>query len=317
MPALRPSAKPPAADGQFAIAIHGGVGNLPDRLSPVEKRQMQDALAGALAVGLALLADGAAALDAVEQTVRVLEDEPAFNAGRGAVFNSQGRHELDAAVMDGGSLRGGAVAGVRSVKNPISLARLVLSETPHVLLAGEGVEQFAEEMAAHPQIQRVSNEYFSTEKRYQEWLRHIERVQAGAEPETYRGTVGCVVRDGQGNLAAGTSTGGMTHKRWGRVGDTPILGAGTYADNATCAVSCTGTGEHFICANAAFRISALMAYQSLTLEDATRQVLSNVLPKGAGGLVAVDRSGQTFMHTSTNSMSCARADSGGFSEVRL
>lgn len=312
------SAAAPAANRlEFAIAIHGGIGIDPVRLSEQQTREHHAALRRAIELGRDLLARGAPALDAAEQTVRLLEDEPVFNAGKGSVFNSEGRHELDAAIMDGSTGKGGAVAGVTTVRNPISLARLVMTETPHVLLIGAGAEKFADEMHTHPQIERVSNDYFSTGPARQEWLEALEREKRQQAALEHRGTVGCVALDQQGNLVAATSTGGMTNKRFGRVGDTPILGAGTYASNATCAVSCTGTGEYFIRNSIAFQVSALMAYRDLSLDEAVRYVIDTVLPNDTGGLIAVDCHGNISMRMNTAGMSRAMADSTGKLETRL
>ncbi|HTN73950.1 MAG TPA: isoaspartyl peptidase/L-asparaginase, partial [Pirellulaceae bacterium] len=246
---------------EYAIAIHGGAGVEPDKLTAEQKAAHEVALKKALETGRKILAEGGTALDAVEKTIRVLEDEPLYNAGRGAVFNSAGGHELDASIMDGQTTKAGAVAGITTVKNPISLARLVMTETRHVLLQGDGAEKFADEMKAKPQIERVPNSYFSTPARKQEWLDKVEEEKRKAAKEPYRGTVGCVALDKHGHLAAGTSTGGLTNKKWGRVGDSPIIGAGTYANDATCAVSCTGTGEYFIRNSIAFHVHALMLYK--------------------------------------------------------
>lgn len=312
-----PAAAPAANRLEFAIAIHGGIGIDPAQLSEEQARQHHAALRRAIELGRDQLARGASALDAAEQTVRLLEDEALFNAGKGSVFNSEGRHELDAAIMDGATGNGGAVAGVTTVRNPISLARLVMTETPHVLLIGDGAERFADEMHAHLQVERVSNEFFSTEPSRQEWLEALEREKRRQTALEHRGTVGCVALDNQGNLAAATSTGGMTNKKFGRVGDTPILGAGTYASNATCAVSCTGTGEYFIRNSIAFQVSALMAYRNLSLDKAVRHVIDSVLPDDTGGLIAVDRQGNIFMHMNTAGMSRAMADSTGKLETKL
>jgi beta-aspartyl-peptidase (threonine type) len=302
---------------EFAIAIHGGAGIEPDKLTNAEKQQYHDALAGALKIGSKILADRGTALDAVEQTVRVMEDDPLFNAGRGAVFNSAGQHELDASIMDGSNRQGGGVAGIMTIKNPISLARLVMTETPHVLLIGAGAESFADEMRGKAQIERVPNSYFSTEERRKQWLEAVEKDKKSRAAQATKGTVGCVALDKHGNLAAGTSTGGLTNKKWGRAGDSPILGAGTYADNATCAVSCTGTGEYFIRNSIAFHVSALMAYKDLSLDDAVRFVIDKVLEPDTGGLIAVDRAGRISMQFNTAGMSRAATDSSGRVEIKL
>lgn len=302
---------------EFAIAIHGGAGIEPDRIPAEERRQVEESLGKALEVGRKLLAGGGTSLDAVEQTIRALEDDPLFNAGRGAVFNSAGMHELDASIMDGATHKGGGVAGLMTVKNPISLARLVMTETRHVLLIGAGAERFADEMRDRPQIERVPNSYFSTEAKRQEWLKAVEKEKQKRAVQAHKGTVGCVALDKLGNLAAGTSTGGLTNKKWGRVGDSPILTAGTYADNATCAVSCTGTGEYFIRSSIAFHISALMAYKGMSLEEAVGYAINKVLEADTGGLIAVDHDGNISMQFNTAGMARAAADSSGRHEVKL
>ncbi len=324
---------------EFAIVLHGGAGDEPEKLTAEEKEDHRQALRRALEVGRKILADGGTSLDAVEQTIRTLEDDPRFNAGHGAVFNSEGRHELDASIMDGKTGGAGAVGGVTTVKNPISLARLVMTQTRHVLLAGPGAEKFADEMKDNPLIERVPNTYFDTEAARKEWLE--ERAKAAAEAGAAgqpkgasgnpplpakplppargpdKGTVGCVALDKHGNLAAGTSTGGLTNKKWGRLGDSPIIGAGTYANNATCAISCTGIGEYFIKCSAAFHVSALMQYQGLSLDEAVRQVIEKVLPNDTGGIIAVDRAGHISMRLNTPGMFRAAADSTGKTIVEL
>jgi beta-aspartyl-peptidase (threonine type) len=313
---------PPAAAAdkiEFAIALHGGAGLEPDKLTTARQQEYRESLAKALEVGRKILAGGGTAIDAVEETIRTLEDDPLYNAGRGAVFNSEGGHELDASIMDGRTGEAGAVASVTTVKNPISLARLVMSETPHVLLVGQGAEKFADEMRGRPRIERVPNSYFGTPERKSEWLRAVEKEQhreATGEPP-HKGTVGCAALDKQGNLAAGTSTGGLTNKKWGRVGDSPIIGAGTYASNATCAVSCTGTGELFIKHSVAFHVSALMAYKGMPLAEATREIMEKVLPADAGGLIAIDTQGHIAMPFNTKGMSRAATDSTGRVEIGL
>jgi L-asparaginase / beta-aspartyl-peptidase len=315
--ALAVTAGRPMSASEFAIAIHGGAGIEPEKLTRAETQRYRDALARALEIGSKLLESGCTSLDAVEQTVRALEDDPLFNAGRGAVFNSAGEHELDASIMDGSTRQGGGVAGLMTVKNPISLARLVMTETPHVLLIGKGAERFADEMRDKPQIERVPNSYFSTEARRKQWLEAIETEKAKRAAQAHKGTVGCVALDRHGNLAAGTSTGGLTNKRWGRAGDSPILGAGTYADNATCAVSCTGTGEHFIRNSVAFHVSALMAYKNLPLDEAVRFVIEKVLEPDTGGLIAVDHTGQISMRFNTAGMARAARHRNGDVEIEL
>lgn len=319
-----PRAKPSAADGvQWAIAIHGGAGTL-DRSAPAARQQeYRDALQAALRLGSERLARGDAALDVCEAIVVQFENDPHFNAGKGAVFNEKGEHELDAAIMDGSTLRCGSVAGVRTVKSPIQLARLVMEKTRHVLLMGDGAEQFATLMG----VERVPNTYFDTEARRKvldEVLRERaeqEKAQKGAflavqQPKWTYGTVGCVVRDQHGHLAAATSTGGLTGKRWGRVGDSPIVGAGNYAD-AFAAVSCSGTGEEFIRNTVARSISARMEYGGQSLEQAADAVVFHTLKKDDGGLIAVDRDGNLTAKYNSEGMYRALADSKGRFEVRI
>jgi beta-aspartyl-peptidase (threonine type) len=296
--------------GRFALAIHGGTIGGSRPIEDRERTAAQETLSRALEIGRAILEKDGASLDAVEQVIRFLEDDPVFNAGKGAVFNAAGAHELDASIMEGKTKRCGAVASVRTVKNPISLARLVMTQTRHVLLAGDGAEQFATEM----KVDRVENRSFSTPARREEW----ERVRArAADKQRTQGTVGCVALDKHGNLAAGTSTGGLTNKMFGRIGDSPIIGAGTYADNATCAVSCTGTGEEFIRIAVAYDISAQMAYQQKSLAAAVESVIHEKLARGIGGLIAVDHDGNIAMKFNTPGMARAATDSSGKKEVEF
>ena len=271
----------------------------------------------ALVLGKDMLAGGASALDVCEAVVKSLEDNPLFNAGLGSVFNEQGEHELDASIMDGSTMRCGAVAGVRTVKHPISLARKVMTDTRHVLLTGDGAEKFADVAS----VERVKNDYFDTEHRKQALEQLLrERQRTGSlVPEDRRfdyGTVGCVVRDRDGRLAAATSTGGMTAKKWGRVGDTPILGAGNYADGYA-AISCTGTGEEFIRHAVARSVTARMAYGGQTLKQAAAAVIHEVLQKDDGGLIAVDRDGLIATPFNSTGMYRGMADSRGRFEVAI
>ena len=306
-----------AVSPKFAIAIHGGAGLEPNKLSVNDRRLQEEALRKALKVGSDMLSRGANALDAVEQTIRALEDEPLYNAGRGAVFNNLGKHELDAAIADGRTHKAGAVAGVRTVKNPISLARLVMTQTNHVLLMGDGAEKFADEMKEQAAIERVANEYFSTEHRRREWMEAVEREQNQPQLQKSdrgtggKGTVGCVALDQHGNLAAGTSTGGLTNKKWGRVGAVPIIGAGTFADSATCAISGTGIGEHFMLHSVAFQIHALMKFRSLSLAAAVEEVVDHVLDTDTAGIIAVDSQGNIVLRCNTPGMARASTDSSG------
>ncbi len=279
------------------IAIHGGAGAIARAELPAGREcEIRAALEAALEAGWKVLDDDGASLDAVEQAVRVLEDCPLFNAGCGAVFNTEGEIELDACIMAGNSLRAGAVAGVRSVRNPVSLARAVMEHTPHVLLAGAGAEAFARSLGLEP----VPPTYFQTIER----RLALERVRAGAAAgdKDRHGTVGAVALDWAGNLAAATSTGGMTNKRQGRIGDSPIVGAGTYADQRV-AVSCTGDGEVFLRCNAAFRVSALMELAGTTATQAARRTLALVKRLGgSGGLIAIDKSGAVTMPFNSEGM---------------
>jgi len=303
----------------FAIAIHGGAGLEPNKLSAADRLEHEAALRRALLAGTEILASGGQALDAVEAAIRVLEDEPLYNAGKGAVFNSVGTHELDAAIVDGKQRQAGGVAGVTTVKNPISLARLVMTQTPHVLLMGAGAESFADEMKSHPQIERVRNDYFSTPHRKTEWLEAQARESAKrpAAPPDGKSTVGCVALDKLGNLAAGTSTGGLTNKKWGRVGSVPIVGAGTFADNETLAVSGTGIGEQFLRNSVGFHLHALIKYRQLSLDQAVDDMLERILPTDTAGIIAIDRSGHVNMRCNTPGMARAATDSSGRVTIQL
>lgn len=301
---------------RFAIALHGGAGQSPKEDT---KGELIASLGKALDIGVDVLKQGGTSLDAVEQVIRYLEDDPLFNAGRGAVFNAAGQHELDSSIMDGKTLGCGGVAAVRTVRHPISLARLVMEKTEHVLLTTDGAEKFADEMGS--KIERVENSWFSTEKRKQE----LEKAQKAAKnkqanintTDLYHSTVGCVALDSHGNLAAGTSTGGRTNKKYGRVGDSPIIGAGTYANNATCAVSGTGLGEQFIRHSVGFNISARMSYLKQPLKEAVHEVLFKTLNPDDGGLIAIGSDGTIVMDYSTGGMARAAADSSGFREVKI
>lgn len=298
----------------YAIAIHGGAGSAPSRFSKEANASRAASMKKALEIGVALLEKGGSSLDAVEAVVNFLEDDPQFNAGRGAVFNAAGGHELDASIMDGKTLACGAVGGVTTVKNPVSLARRVMTETRHVLLAGPGADQFAKEQG----VQRVDQAYFDTEAARKDW--DEARARQGSQSRVdsaniIKGTVGCVALDQHGNLAAATSTGGLSNKKFGRVGDSPIVGAGTYADNATCAVSCTGVGEEFIRRAIAYDISAQMRYAERAVDQAVKEILDNRLEKGMGGIIAVDKDGQITMQFNTGGMPRAAADSRGRFDV--
>ena len=313
---------------KVALAIHGGAGTiLRSQMTPDLEREYRGGLETALKIGWEVLNSGGSSLDAVETTVASLEDFPLFNAGRGAVFTHEGKQEMDAAIMDGFNLKAGAVAFVRNIKNPVKLARLVMERTEHVLLAGEGANQFAEQIGIHTE----PDEYFFTEHRWLQLqeamaegrvqLDHTEKVQSpkskvqrekdsdsghwtldiglGTKPI---GTVGAVACDTNGHLAAATSTGGMTNKKFGRVGDTPIIGSGNYADDI-CAVSCTGHGEYFMLGVTAYDVAARMKYKGLSLEDAARETIDHLTKiNGEGGLIAVDSQGNVTLPFNSEGM---------------
>ena len=303
---------------RFKLVVHGGAGTiLKSRMTPEREAAYRAALTEALQSGHAVLKNGGSSLDAIEATIKVLEDSPLFNAGKGAVFTSEGTNELDASVMDGATLKAGAVAGVKRIKNPISLARLVMEKSPHVMMVGEGAEIFARQNG----IEWIDPKYFYTEERYKQLeeakRKEKQQTEPASKPDPGKpdsakpdrktgsettddkkfGTVGAVALDRNGNLAAGTSTGGMTNKKFGRVGDAPIIGAGTYANNRTCAVSATGHGEYFIRSVVAHDISALMEYRGLSLKEAADLVVMNKLVKlgGEGGIIAIDKDGNIAM----------------------
>jgi len=299
-----------------AIAIHGGAGAAPRAsLSAEREARYRAGLAAALDAGYAILEQGGTSLDAVTLAVRMLEDDPMFNAGHGAALTREGAAELDAAIMDGRNMRAGAVASVRHVKNPVQLARHVMEKSRHVLLVGPGAEEFALEEG----LALVPNTYFRTTERIEQ-LAFEQRGEHVSDivPPT-RGTVGAVARDAAGNLAAATSTGGMTNKRPGRVGDSPIIGAGTYAKNGVCAVSATGHGEYFIRAVAAHHVCAAVEYRNLALEEAVRELLHEILRKlgGDGGLIAVDQAGRLVMDFSTEGMFRGARDSNGRRDIAI
>jgi beta-aspartyl-peptidase (threonine type) len=288
----------------IALVIHGGAGIMSRKdVAPADEAEIRADLNRALDAGYAVLNSGGAALDAVQAAIVVLEDSPHFNAGKGAVFNAEGGHELDASIMDGHTGRAGAVAGVTTIKNPIKLAHAVMDNSPHVMLAGQGAEHFAD---TQPQIERVDPKYFDTEKRWQQ-LQDAKAKEAAAAtytvPGTYFGTVGAVALDRDGHIAAGTSTGGMTNKRWSRIGDSPIIGAGTYATDA-CGVSGTGWGEFYIRTVAAHDICARVAYRGDSLAVAAEEVINKIVPAmgGDGGAIALDKDGNIAMPFNTTGM---------------
>ena len=284
------------------MAIHGGAGTIRrEDLSPEKERAYLSALEGALDAGYRILQNNGTALDAVEAAVVSLEDCPLFNAGKGSVFTGDGKHEMDAAVMDGGRMTAGAVANVSGVRNPVSLARKVMDKSEHVLLAGSGAEEFAKAM----NLPFENEDYFYNAYRYEQWQQvKGETTTLLDHSEKKFGTVGAVALDQSGNLAAATSTGGMTNKRYGRIGDTPLIGCGTYADNNTCAVSCTGHGEFFIRSVVAYDVACLMKYRGLNLQEACRIVVQETLKKsgGEGGLIAVDVAGNLVFEFNSEGM---------------
>ncbi len=290
---------------QFGIAIHGGAGTIyRSLLSKEAEENYHLALRKALHTGYSILDAGGSSLNAVEAAVVVLEDCPLFNAGKGSVFTNLGKHEMDASIMDGRLVNGGAVSLVNKIKNPVRLARMVMDHSPHVFLAGEGAELFAKEEG----IEFIDPEYFFTEERYQQFIAAKSADEILLDHTVTNnnkfGTVGAVALDRSGNLASATSTGGMTNKKWGRIGDTPILGAGTYANNQTCAVSCTGSGEYFIRSVVAFQVHSLMLYAGLNLIDSCYKLIHEILPAidGDGGLIAIDREGNICMDFNTEGM---------------
>lgn len=294
---------------KYALVIHGGAGNItPDNISEEKEDAYFLALNKALLIGDSILKNNGTAMDAVEYVIRYMEDCPLYNAGKGAVFTSEGTIELDASVMDEKTLNAGAVAGVKKVKNPISAARLVMEKTPHVFLIGSGADKFA----ADEGLDIVDSSYFYTEERWKQY-------KGKSSPENKKGTVGAVALDVNGNLAAGTSTGGMSNKKYGRVGDSPVIGAGTYANNLTCAVSCTGHGEYFIRNVVAYDVSAIMQYAKLSLQEAAETIILDKLKKqGAeGGLIGIDNKGNYVMIFNTAGMFRGYINSEGHKEVML
>ena len=300
-----------------ALAIHGGAGTiLRQSMTPDKEQRYRQALNDALDAGQAVLQYNGSALDAVEQAVRVLEDCPLFNAGKGSVFTHDGRHEMDAAVMDGRNRAAGAVTCVTGVRNPVTLARAVMEQSGHVLLAGDGANAFARSL----KLPFEPGDYFFDAYRHEQWQQALKEgaVQLDHSDKKF-GTVGAVALDAAGNLAAATSTGGLTNKQFGRVGDTPLIGCGTWADNATCAVSCTGHGEYFIRAVAAYDIACLMQYRGLGLAEACRIVVHEKLGPagGEGGLIAVDAAGSLVMDFNSEGMYRGSMVSGGEKKVEI
>jgi beta-aspartyl-peptidase (threonine type) len=295
-------------NGKYVLVIHGGAGGVDAAMPDSIKSIYYSSLEEALKIGEKILKENGTSLDAVEQVIRYLEDNPYFNAGKGAVLTSAGEAELDASIMNGEDLSCGAVSNVKTVKNPISLARKVMEKTRHVMLTSEGAEKFAAEI----NLEIVEKDYFITPRVKNNYEKGIKQLI-----EEKKGTVGVVALDKKGNLAAGTSTGGMMLKMPGRVGDSPIIGAGTYADNRTCAVSCTGRGEQYIKHAVAFNVSALMLYKNLPLAEAVNEIFTERLNPDDGGLIAVDKDGNYVMHYNTQSMFRGVVTSGGVFETKI
>jgi beta-aspartyl-peptidase (threonine type) len=308
---------------KFVLAIHGGAGTIDrSKLTPALEREYRLALEQSLQAGYDILKKGGSSLDAVEASVRVLEDDPHFNAGKGAVFTSAGTNELDAAIMDGKTLRAGAVASLKHIKNPISLARLVMEKSPHVMMDCAGAETFAKQMG----VELVDQKYFYTEERWQALQKMKAAEKAGSSAgkkfiisdQERHGTVGAVALDRSGDIAAATSTGGTTNKKAGRIGDSPVIGAGTYANNATCAVSATGDGEFFIRAVVGHNVAALMEYRGMRLGDAAQKALDKVKQLGGeGGLIAIDRQGNIAQPFNTSGMYRGSVDEKGTFAVAI
>ncbi|PYJ90168.1 MAG: beta-aspartyl-peptidase [Verrucomicrobia bacterium] len=306
---VRPVDQRKMQNEKFGLVIHGGAGTIDrSKMTPEKEREYRAGLEHALMAGHEILKSGGSSLDATEAAVRVLEDDPHFNAGKGSVFTSAGTNEMDAAIMDGKTLAAGAVAALKHVRNPISLARLVMEKSGHVMMDGEGAEAFAKENG----MELVDQKYFFTQERWDalQKIKAAEKHRTGGAGKAFfitdqdrHGTVGAVALDKNGNLAAATSTGGTTNKRPGRVGDSPVIGAGTYANNATCAVSATGDGEYFIRATVGHDVSALMEYRRMSLKEAAQAVLDKVAKLGGtGGLIAIDRQGNVALPFNTTGM---------------
>lgn len=315
---------------KISLAIHGGAGTiLRSEMTAKMEKEYRSGLENALRSGWQILQSGGNALDAVEASVIELENNPLFNAGKGSVFTHEGKNELDAAIMDGKNLKAGAAAFVRHVKNPITLARLIMEKSEHILLAGAGAGEFAREM----KVDMADDDYFFTDFRYRQLLVAREQgrvkldhsagettfiLESELAEEKQLGTVGAVACDAEGNLAAATSTGGMTNKKFGRVGDTPIIGAGTYADNATAAVSCTGHGEYFMLCSAAYDVAARMKYQNLSLREAASKTVEYLRRIGGeGGLIAVDGQGNVALPFNSDGMYRGFVGSGGKITVQI
>lgn len=321
---IKPSVE---AAEKFCIVIHGGAGTiLKENMTDSLEAAYNQVLDLAVSKGYEILKNGGNSLDAVTQTIMILEDSPLFNAGKGAVFTNEGKNELDASIMDGKSKAAGAVASVTRVKNPITLARAIMEVSEHVMMVGPGAEKFAEQNG----VELVDPNYFYTAKRWEGLQKAKDREKIELDhaaalhydvtiKDQKFGTVGCVALDKKGNIAAGTSTGGMTNKRYGRVGDAPIIGAGTYADNATCGVSATGWGEFFIRNVVAYDIAAQMQYKKVSLADAAKETIQKKVPEmgGDGGIIAIDIDGNIIMEFNTAGMYRASIDKSGTKTIAI
>ncbi|MEX0723151.1 MAG: isoaspartyl peptidase/L-asparaginase [Gracilimonas sp.] len=311
---------PPQDEKEWSIALHGGAGYVSEDMPEDRKQAYMESLEEALTIGAEILENGGTALDAIEKTVNYLEDNELYNAGKGAVFTAEGKNELDAAIMDGSTLNAGAITGVTTVKNPISLARIVMTDSKHVFFSADGAETFADQT----DVERVDPEYFYTESRYESLQRALEQEESessnmlmtDSEKEWRYGTVGAVAKDKDGNLAAATSTGGMTNKKYGRVGDVPIIGSGTYA-NDLVAVSATGWGEKIMLNVSAHTLASYMKYKNTSLQQSMDYLVDDLLEPGDAGFIAVDKYGNFSMKTNTGSMFRAATDSEGNREVGI
>ena len=319
---------PPTMNKKFSIAIHGGAGNMAKKnLTPEKEAEYKAKLQEALQKGSDMLANGSEAVDVVEAVIKILEDSPLFNAGKGSVFTHDGKNEMDAAIMNGKTLDAGAVANVRTIKNPISAAKAILNKSKFIFLSGVGAEKFAKEK----DIEIVDTSYFFYQPRWDEFIKVRDSKNTKLDHDNSSGmnepmnssvdkfgTVGCVVMDRYGNLAAGTSTGGIVNKNYDRIGDSPVIGAGTYANNKTCAVSCTGHGEDFIRIVAAHDVSSIMEYRKVKLKTAVSRVIKKLTDvKGRGGMIAIDHKGNITMQFNTNGMFRGSADEKGIIDVAI
>lgn len=304
----------------FSIAIHGGAGTLvKGMMTPEKEQEYKGALKGALDAGYKILENGGTAIEAVEKAVIKLENSHLFNAGKGSVFTANETHEMDASIMDGKTLNAGAVSLISGIKNPVSLARDVMEKSEHVFLAGEGAMQFAKQL----DYKIENDDYFYDKFRHEQWkeIKDTDSFQLdhSVKKDSKFGTVGAVACDQYGNIAAATSTGGMTNKKWGRIGDSPMIGAGNYANNKTCAISCTGSGEFFIRGVVAYDVACLMEHKNMSLQDASDEVINKRILEinGDGGLIAVDTQGNIAMPFNTEGMYRASKSSNGSEEVSI